>query len=225
MKTLRLAIEEACFLELETLPTEAELEKQIVCSLDFEKRMSALFHPKIQDTLTLTKYRISKRILLVAIITAMLASAMSVQAIRQPLLNFVVEFYEKCSRIIYSMVDPDEFPFSDEDRGFVIPTTPDGFEMIRCDAFDALLEVEYISTKEAYLIYSQYKISGSVLSVDTEGSAMQFIEICGHDGFFFTNKGTNNISWNDKNYGYHIYGNCSLDIILQIAKSIYNQTP
>ena len=223
MKTLKLAIEEACFLELDGIPTEKELKWQMPCSEEFEARMASLFQVKNRENIRLTSFRISKRFLLVAIIAAMLATSMCVQAVREPILTFAAEVYEKCTRIIYTNGDSTGDTIPVDERGFVTPNPPEGFEEIRRDEFSEVLEVEYLAADGRYLIYNQYKIEGAVLSIDTEGTQRKVVDVFGYDGFYFINKGLRNLGWSDGRYGYLVYGNSSFDVMYRFAQSICQQ--
>ncbi len=56
--------------------------------------------------------------------------------------------------------------------------------------------------------------------IDTEETELETIAINGCEGFFYSNKGINNILWNDGYYGFIISSSIHKEEIIKIAESI-----
>ena len=212
MNNLRLALEAVYLRELEQMPSEPELETQVVVSREFEDRMEKLFFGQSHRA---GPHRI-RRILLAAVLAALLASAMSVQAIRGPVIRFFLDIQEEFSRLVFSTeeLQPTEEP------GLFIPDAPSGFEETARDVDGRSAEVEYWSEDGHFLSYSQERIEGLGMYLDTEDAQTDWESISGVDIFVVTNKGFVSMVWSDGVYVYDIATNAEVSVLRDFAEKI-----
>ena len=210
MGNLKLALETVYLNELNCLPSELELKSKIIISPEFEQRMKALFH----NQHAAVAGRRVRRMILVAILAALMASTMSVQAIREPIVNFLLDIYEICTDIIFQNS-------VDEERGdeLFVPDPPVGYVEISRSRYESLVEVEYKSEEEC-VYYTQYYQEGVTLSTDTEDACVGFKEIAGYPAFLYSNKGYNSIVWSDGKFAYELNSTCSTDELWKFAETI-----
>lgn len=212
MENLKLALEAVYLNELDGLPSEAELEAQVNLSPAFERRMKKLLH---SQSFFIPGRRV-KRMLLVAIIAALMASTMSVQAIREPIMNFFLEVHERCTDIIFQITEDEPI----EEYEFSIPEPPEGYVETNREEHKAQVKTEYSTNDGDYLRYTQYRLNGTTLSVDTEDASVDMDQIQGCNVFLYSNKGFNSIVWSDGIFGYKLNGTCDVVELRSIAEKI-----
>lgn len=161
-------------------------------------------------------YNLHKRTMLVAIIAALMASTMSVQAIREPIMNFFLEVHERCTDIIFQITEDEPI----EEYEFSIPEPPEGYVETSRAEYKSLVEAEYNSEDGNYLYYTQYRQNGTTLSVDTENAYVDVEEMQGYTVFLYLNKGLNSMVWNDGKFVYELNSTCDTSELRSIAEKI-----
>lgn len=215
MKNLKLALEAVYLNELDSMPSEVALERQINISLEFDQRMKELF----RNQTTAMPGRRVKRMLLIAIIAALMTSAMSVQAIREPIEKFFLEIYDICTDIIFQQSENS----SVEEYEFFVPEFPEGYIETRREVLETQIKVEYKTENNGYLRYTQYLLDGMALSIDTEDADVKLDQIQGNNVFLYSNKGFNSIIWSDGTFGYKLNTTCDVEELRNIAKRIMEE--
>jgi len=206
--------------KLKELPSEAELSK-ITFSSQFEKKMNRLIS-KQRKPLYYVFDTAGKRIASIAIVIAIALSGIvfSVQAIREPVINFIIETYQKFSAVFFK----DE-EVSDSSDAFImeymIPTyLPKGYSLKHETDLILQFTCEYDNGVGDIIIYHQRVKDDSALKIDTEGIETENIIIGEHYGIYYENKGTKNIIWADSAYQYSISGNISKEELIEISQSL-----
>lgn len=210
MGNLKLAFETVYLNELNCLPSELELKSKIIISPEFEQRMKVLFH---NQHAAVAGWRV-RRLILVAIIAALMASAMSVQAIREPIVNFLLDVYEICTDIIFQNSVTEE-----REGELFIPDPPEGYVEVSRLEHTSLVEAEYKSEEEC-VHYTQFHQESMTLSTDTEDASVDVKEIAGYTAFLYSNKGYNSIVWSDGKFAYELNSTCSMDELWKFAETI-----
>lgn len=180
---------------------------------DFESRMRKLIRSQQKPFAVNTK---TKRILIVALITIMMLTACSIPAIREPIVNFVVEIYEDFTTLIF----PDT---SNESETIVLEKAsiqiPDGYT-----STEVLTETSYFlemkNAKGSIITFEQVLLSSTQLTIDTEDTTYEDIMINNFKGVFYHNKGVNMVLWSDNKYNYMISGDISKDELISIANTV-----
>lgn len=211
MGNLKLALETVYLNELNCLPSELELKSKIIISPEFEQRMKVLFH----NQHSAVAGRRVRRLILVAIIAALMASAMSVQAIREPIVNFLLDVYEICTDIIFQNSVTEE-----REGELFIPDPPEGYVEVSRLEYTSLVEAEYKSTEENGVYYTQYYQESTIMSADTEDANIDVKEIAGYTAFLYSNKGYNSIVWSDGKFAYELTSTCSMDELWKFVEKI-----
>lgn len=221
MADLKTALEAACLRELDDLPSEAELAGQVSFSPDFERRMRKLIISERRRFVTIFRHRIRRTVVAAIVAATLMASTMSVQAIQQPVVGFLVQVYERFSQIVFSEEDEEATRSPSATEGFTVPPAPDGFTITRQEDHGTLLEVEYSADNGDYFIYTQYLLDGATMSIDTEGTETEPITIGGNEGLWYSNRGINNLIWQNDAYGFWISGTCGFDRLKAFTAIIF----
>ena len=214
MSHLKQALEIACADELKILPLEEELYELVTVSKKFEKRMRYLLRSGQQVR---SKRRV-RRTILVAILAAMMTSVMSIQAFREPIADFLLAIYERCTDFIFQSGTVDE-----EEVRYVIPSAPVGYEEVSREEFQSQVGAEYRSEQGRTIFYTQYRLDGLTLSVDTEGADTDTEDILGRRVFLYSNKGWNSMIWTDGLFAYDLNADCSMQELRGIAEAMMKE--
>ena len=109
-----------------------------------------------------------------------------------------------------------------EDKGFRKPKTPDGYVIVD-ELQDIMgLSVEYQSDNDNTVIsYSQDAgVDTMGLSINNSDKEFQETTVNGWKGYMSSKKGDVFLIWSDGLYLYTLTGDCSIDILLQMAADV-----
>lgn len=209
--------------EAKALPTPDECE-HITFSAEFEQKMRKLINREKKPYYYLIN-TVGKRvacIILAALIT-LTSVTFGVKAIREAVIDFFVETFEK-----FSIVG-----FKDEDipennkiiETYYAPTyIPEGYELVLDEKLSMYRIMEFIS-ETGKINFEQKLINSNDIYVDTENVESEEITILQHKALYL-NKGEKVlICWNDNYYSYIVRSESGLpkEEILKVAESIIAQ--
>ncbi len=201
----------------EALPDDEEL-KDITFSEAFEKKMQKLISMQRKSYYYMIN-TVGKRVAIIvsALVISLTATAFSVKAIREAIIEFFVETFTTYSEV---SVDGDEISGHTEFKKVKPQYLPEGFNLSRDLSDEYSCFIEYIDSKENTIFYSQRINDGDTTFVDTEDVGSKTVYINGLEGIIYENKGVNRITFGDEKYFYNIYGQVSSVELKKIAESI-----
>jgi len=206
--------------ECERLEAELALEP-VRLSPAFERRMQRLIRAERRPYYRFTNTNGKKAVLALAATFILLVTLVfSVSAIREPVVRFFVEAYEKFSRVFFHQQE-EQFPGMLED--YFVPTwLPKGYKEDPNQTVNAIIHCEwtYVSESQGDIKFKQHTITSNVSRIDSEDIQVKPIEVNGKEGLCYSNKGTQHIIWSDGQYGFFIAGPISEADLLRIAESI-----
>lgn len=201
----------------ESLPSDEEL-KDITFSEVFERKMQKLiaFQKKSYFYLINT---VGKRvaIIVLALVISLTATAFSVKAIREAVIEFFIETFTTHSEV---SVEGDEVPVYTEFKRAEPQYLPEGFTLSRDLSNDIFCLIVYKNKEGNSIKYSQYFNDNTSISVDTEDVEIKIVYINGLESICYQNKGLNKIVFGNETYFYNIEGQVSMEELLKIAESI-----
>jgi hypothetical protein len=154
---------------------------------------------------------------LAAAIVILLATAMSVSAVRAAVFEFITEAYEKFTHIFF-----EESPPSQESADEYIirrPTfIPEGFELVNEKTTGPVLLV--YEKGSDYISYSQQRLENVSLQVNTEGAELEELKFNGLPAKYYSNRGVQNLLWYDDEYLYMVSSTLDRDTVFRIAGSV-----
>ena len=201
---------------IESLPTDEELSK-ISFSETFERKMKKLFSLQKKTYYKLIN-TVGKRvaIIVLALIISLTATTFSVKALREAVIEFITETYEKFTKVSIHTTG------SNEDN--VIKTVPQyipqGYE-IEFEIDDGhLYSITYTDKENNHIIYDQQIQSGTTYHANTEDIEFETIHINSLEGISYVKNEYNTVVFADENHFYTITGKVSMEEIVKIAESI-----
>lgn len=169
---------------------------------------------------------LSKRVavILIVCILSLTATVFSVKALRDPVINFIVEVAEKFSTVIFGNENKtDSYPVSIEtinEPSYI----PEGFVTEEKINDRHQFKVTYDGGEHGKIVFFQYTMAATQFIIDTEDAVTENVQIGEYHGLFYSKRGFNSLVWDDGKYGYYIRGAIDKEIILEMAKSIKNST-
>ncbi|HAL74170.1 MAG TPA: hypothetical protein DCM45_03635 [Clostridiales bacterium] len=204
---------------LTDLPSEAELASQQVLSKRFLNRM---------DLLTGSRHRTprtwKKMLLVAAIISAILATAVSVYAYREAIAAFFINVYEKYSEIIIPTTtetnDPSDVTEPGNSLTDNLPThVPAEYREKSRQTLIGMLQITYTNDAGDILLFEKMEQGSQHIGINTEGVEIEELTVDGCQALYYSNLGQNNLIWADGAYIYTITGFINQGEIVKMAIS------
>ena len=199
---LKEAVIQADIYEIETLPTDDEIEYEF--SNGFKRKMKKLIRKsKTRSSVGAMAFLRRRAVAFVAAIIILFASA--------------TEVYEKFTNIFFN----ESRSSQDTADGFTIyePTyIPEGFELVNKN-IDGLILLEYEKGND-FISYSQQCLENVSMHINTEGVELEELEFKGLPAKYYSNQGVQNLLWYDDEYMYMVSSTLDRDIVFKIAESI-----
>lgn len=216
------ALDLYCIEFCKTLPTDEELSG-ITFSEEFERKMQ-----KLIDRQKKFYYywfnTVGKRVaaIILVLLLSLTTITFSVRALREPVIRFIVETYEKFSNVIFVNDKSEEDIIDDFTFVKIDPTyIPEGYSLESNFEYDNGYQAMYANKENGItIIYSQHINNDSVLQANTEGVSYQNITINNLEGISYSNKGNNTVIFNSKEYVFSLTSKISNEELVKIAESI-----
>lgn len=232
---LKMALDDYLLQSIASLPAESELARLQSFSKNFEQRMKRLIRkaaiiektqqPRLNER-PVSRPRSSslkkKRLLLAAVILAILVSAMSVTAAREAVLGFLVRVYETFTSLVFDEGRDSQTPTTQNgsDPANKLPTRiPDGYAQADQLLTDGFRQIIYVNPAGEELIFECQAAANLQVLVDTENVAVEELNVSQSRGLYYSNKGVQNLIWQDGAYVFTISGKISKSELLFMAES------
>lgn len=206
--------------EAAKLPSEEECVG-VTFSEEFERKMEKLikFQKKPYYSYVNT---VGKRVacIILAVLIALTTVTFSVKALREAVIEFFVETFEKFSIVRFSEDDTSENSRIIED--YYVPTyIPEGYKLQNDEKLISKRRITY-NKGNAYLYFIQSKLQSNSTYFDTENSIVQEVSVLNHKAIYVKKSDGYLICWNDINYFYLIQTDEKLNAeeLVRIAESV-----
>ncbi len=201
-------------------PTREELDT-ISFSAEFETRVGALL--KRQEHFWFRTFNtIGKQVaaVLLAVVLALSAVTVSVEALREPFFEFLIETFERFTLITFHENEDqpeDEFiPLEPIDPTYI----PEGFELVQEDNGFFSHTKTFKNKEHLQYTYSQTSKEGLQMYLDTEDATSKKIHIQSHEGILVYENNNTILFFTDEQYTYEVSGNIPENELIKIAESI-----
>ena len=202
---------------LADLPSEEDIAKDQALSRHFIRRMDRVVQEKHKIP------RSWKRLLLVAaLVSTILAAAVSTYAYREDIANFFITTYEKYSEIVFptssetsQYTNGSEPSYGLEDN---LPSNiPAGYQESDRLLLIGLLQITYTDDSGNVLLYDKSEQGNQTIGINTEGIEVEELMVNGYKGIYYSNLGQNNLIWADGAYIHGITGIIAKEDIIDMA--------
>lgn len=192
-----------------------KIEEGYEFSAKFERKMNRLIQSQEKPFYSVFNTKKKRIVLGAALIAILMTSACSVPAIREPIINFVIEVYEDFTTLVFPN-NLNEKAGTFEKAKIVIPEGYTSKELLTETSY--FLELK--NNEKNVITFEQILLSNSQVSIDTENTTYEKIIVNGLDGIYYKNKGMNVIVWSNDSYNYIISGNIETKKLFEIAESV-----
>lgn len=205
---------------LSEYPDDEYLSTHCSFSANFENKMNRLIKQQKKPYYVLFNTVAKRAAAIILVIVISLSAALSVEAIRTPIINFFSEVYEKFTNIWFDDTASGAPEIIEE---IYLPDyIPEGFELVNKEVYEQDLYYTYSNGDKQLKIW-QTVVYGSNITLDTENTEVEKLTISGFEGIYYENKGLGQIFWSDEKYAFHIVGNLEKHELIMIAESLKRQ--
>lgn len=211
-----------CIEFCKTLPTDEELS-HITFSEEFERNMQKLINKQKKFYFAWFN-TVGKRVaaIILAVILSFATITFSVKALREPVIRFIVETFEKFSNVVFVNDKSEEDIIVDAQFEIIIPEyIPEGYTRDSEINYDIGYQVAYVSQDNLNnIIYMQMLNNESAVQANTENIEYENLLVNNYSAIYFSNKGTNTIIVSGETYIFTVDGTVEKEELLKIAESI-----
>lgn len=213
---LKNAFREAASYEFREIPQD-DSQIQYEFSAAFEERMEKIIK---KDRTFFWKFvnTASKRAAVVAVVCmALLLTACSVPAIREPIVRFIVEVFDWGDHYTFEGDTTDTIS-----KEYEMSFVPEGFALT--DTFEDVTAIvrTYKNENGDMIRYTQSITDGTWLAVDNEHSEHTILEIAGNETHFYIQGGISTAMWSEDSYMFKIvyHGYVAEDVLIKMVESV-----
>ena len=201
----------------ESLPTDEEL-KDITFSKTFENKMQKLIRAQKKSYFYLIN-TVGKRVavIILAIMISLTATTFGVKAIRESVIKFITETFEKFTAV---SVENEEADAQDDIVKTAPQYIPEGYTLEYEMETGGVYKTIYRNMDNVSINYIQKINFGTIYNADTEDIEYDRIKIKSFEGIKYNKNGINKVVFADATYMYDISGQVSFDELIKMAESI-----
>ncbi len=215
------AFEEAEKREAAQLPQDENISW--TPSADFEDKMTKLICGNKKQYRGLAGFSTRHIACIALVVLTMFGTAMSVKAIRKPIVRFLVETNEKFARMISSGQEEAKMPETIE-KAYTLSAGlySEGYAMT-LESTKTLSHYEiYKDTDGNRIIFSQSVLASAYITTDADNLSVEDVLVNGNQGNFYRSKATVNLVWTGDGYVFEITAPSSVgrENLINIAKGL-----
>jgi len=203
---------------LATLPDENDPALEHTFSKRFERKMRRLIGRRKKRYYPLINMAWKRVALAVAVFALMAFAAMSVKAIREPVVRFFIMVYEKFSTVVFG--DVYSVPEARIDQVFEIGNLPNEFQLQDRQQQDTFVRTLYVNPEGMKINFYQLLSASPLVQFDSENTEHEEVNINNAIGCFYHNKDANNLFWSDGTYLFWLISGLEKNALAAVAASI-----
>lgn len=204
---------------LAAFPSEEELERTVSFSPGFKRKMDKLIRQRRKPYYTLLNTTMKRAAAVILVVILSFSAAMSVEAIRTPVVRFFIEVYEKFSTVFFSAEEDSPSVIDLENEVYLPSYLPEGFEVVSQFEDILFIHYEYENEDGHFIIYEQ-SVLDTDLSINTEDIETEEIEILDFTGIYFENLGMHSLLWSNGEYIFMVTSDLKQEEIMRISESL-----
>lgn len=171
---LQKAFREAASFEFAEIPRD-DMQIQYEFSAAFEAQMERLLQKEKKFTWRLVNTAAKRAAVAIAVCMVLILTACSVPAIREPIIEFIIETFDIDMRYSYDNNAPDII-----ETKYHLSVVPNGFSETKTYTEDSYSRIDY-EDENGNLFYVVQNTETTFLSVDTEHTTHQVLDVDGRE--------------------------------------------
>ena len=213
---LESAVIKVDWLRINALPSDDQINH--IFSAKFERNMEKLIRQSKKKLPGGKSRTLNKRFIAVLVaITIIISTAMSVSAIRQRVIEFITEVYQKYTQVFFSESQPSQME-SKIFEAYMPSYIAKGFELVNQDT-DGTVLLDYEKGND-FISYEQGWIDEISMQINTEGIKLEELKFNNLPAKYYSNKGVQNLIWYDSHYMYMVSSTLDRETVFKIAESV-----
>ncbi len=218
--TLRDAFIEAEKIRLSNIPSNSDISW--IPSAKFEKKVQKLVKYSKRDYWYLINTSFKRAAVIVIAILVLLGFSMSIKAIRDPVVRFIIETYEKYTNIFFGNDDTDLNVPGTIEQKYTITAIPEGYTFLSMEEMSLNRKLIWRNKDNEEIIFNQGVLYNANMTIDTEDSSYEYVMVDSYNAIYLTKWNMQIIIWENGIYKFSI--NCSTSIsyeeLIRIAESL-----
>ena len=214
------ALEEYHRRRIDAFPDAEELETMYTPSARFERKMRRLIKRRRKAYYPLINTLWKRTAAVIIAVTVAVFGLMSVKAIREPVVNFIVEIHRTFTRIFSSRDSSDASAIAVIEEYYLPAYIPAGYEQAARKVMPFMASYEFLHPEYGIMTFEQSLFSDTRIRLDTEEDDADEILVSGNNGMFYRGKDINRLLWNDNRYWFSIAATREKEHLLEIAESL-----
>lgn len=217
-KTIREAFEKLDAWEEDQLDIDSTAE--IHYSEKYERYIARLLRAQKRPWWQYTNTAGKKVAVIALVILFAFGASMSVSAVRKPVVEFIVNVYERFVEIFFGEEDIAEAP-CEMDTIYTLGKVPEGYELVEMDCYKNAVEYTWENGKDDFIRFSQSIFDGKT-TFDYENSGYLLIDISDITVAYIDKLGEKRFYWNSADYAFlmSMSSNFSLEDGADLIKSL-----
>ena len=197
-KTIREAFEKLDAWEEDQLDIDSTAE--IHYSEKYERYMARLLRAQKRPWWQYTN-TVGKKVAVIALVILFaFGASMSVSAVRKPVVEFIVNVYERFVEIFFGEEDIAEAP-CEMDTIYTLGKVPEGYELVECQYYQNAIEFTWKNRKSDVVKLLQ-NIFDSKTTIDYENSGYLLMDVSDIKVAYIDKFGTKRLYWNSGDYAF-----------------------
>ena len=183
----------------------------------FNKKMNKLIKAQRKPYYFLINTAAKKVAVYFVIFATLITASMSVKAIREPVVNFIVEVYENFTRYFFDGDTADNIK-----KKYEISELPKGFSRFNTMETDTDFTVIYQGSENNSIIFTQSTTENKIFDIDNQKETPKTEKVNGIDIHIYTYEKDKFVFWSDNGYFFQItaYGDIDDETLIKMIKSI-----
>ena len=142
---------------------------------------------------------------------------MSVSAIRQRVVEFITEVYQKYTQVFFSESQSSQME-SEIFTAYTPSYIPKGFELVNQDTNETVL-LDYEKGND-FISYKQGWLDEISMQINTEGVQLEELTFNNLPAKYYSNQEVQNLIWYDNHYMYMVSSTLDRKMVFKIAESV-----
>lgn len=191
-----------------------------VFSEKFEKKMQNLIKWQKRPVWNFINTAGKRAAVILVVLGVCIAASMSIKAVREPVVQLVIEAYEKFSSIFIQGDNSVGTAPAIIETKYTLGIIPEGYTLTEMDISYTKALYKWINKQEDYIIFSQ-GILNAQLVIDTEDSQYTKISVGCYEGIYYEKNSLSSIIWHNEDYSFRLIcpTSISIDEMIAIAES------
>ena len=210
------AVREVIAMEFIDIPCNED-DIELSLSPEFEARMDALIAKEKNSFWRITNTPRKRLAAILIAIMVLFTTACSVDAIREPVVKFIIEVTETFYDFIFDGQTSDQITYE-----YKLTPIPDGFEEQSAEITDAAIIRRYIDASGNKIILSQNISDDTTFVLDSEKGTITELKVDNIDVIIYEYDDVMQAIWTSDSYVFYLtcYGDIEIEAIQKLIKSV-----